>query len=148
MTRLTFLLDTNVLSEPAKPDPDPGCLQRLHKEQDRVATTAITVHEMRYGLGRMPSGNRRLDLEAYLEQLLGSNIPVLAYDQDAALWHGRVRSEMESVGRPKPFVDGQIAAIAATQGLVLVTRNTSDFKEFPDISTENWFLDNMAGEQE
>ncbi len=91
MSRVAFLLDTNVLSEPAKPDPDPGCLQRLYKEQDRVATTAITVHEMRYGLGRMPSGNRQLDLEAYLEQLLGSNIPVLAYDEDAALWHGRVR---------------------------------------------------------
>jgi predicted nucleic acid-binding protein len=42
-------------------------------------------------------------------------------------------------GRPMPFADGQIAAIAATNGLVLVSRNRSDFLAYRDLATENWF---------
>jgi len=43
------------------------------------------------------------------------------------------------VGQTPPYVDGQIAAIAAVNQLVLVTRNITDFENFQDLQLENWF---------
>ena len=58
--------------------------------------------------------------------------------QEAALWHGKQRASLEARGLKPAFADGQIAAIAATQGLVLVTRNTSDFEVFEGLEVLNW----------
>ena len=65
--------------------------------------------------------------------------PVLPYDRDAALWHGAQRAHLEARGQRPPLADGQIAAIAATQKLVLVTRNTADFATFEGLEVRNWF---------
>ncbi len=64
---------------------------------------------------------------------------MLPYDSTAALWHGEQRASLEARGLKPAFADGQIAAIAATQGLVLVTRNTSDFEVFEGLEVLNWF---------
>ncbi len=71
--------------------------------------------------------------------MLASGLTVLPYDTTAALWHGEQRARLEARGLKPPFADGQIAAIAATQGLVLVTRNTSDFELFDGLQLLNWF---------
>lgn len=136
---MTYLLDTSALSEPARPQPDPGLLERLSREQEGVATASVVIHELVYGVSRLPDGHRRRDLEAYLASLLHSALPVLPYDGAAAQWHGRIRAELESAGRPTPFVDGQIAAIASVNRLCVVTRNTADFEPFPELAVENWF---------
>ena len=65
---------------------------------------------------------------------------MLPFDLAAAQWHGRERARLMSIGRPTPVVDGQIAAIAAVNGLILVTRNTDDFAVYAGIDVENWFL--------
>jgi tRNA(fMet)-specific endonuclease VapC len=62
----------------------------------------------------------------------------LSYDDVAAEWHGRERARLEESGRTPPFVDGQIAAIAHTQSLTLVTANTKDFERFADLETADW----------
>ena len=64
---------------------------------------------------------------------------MLPYDSAAALWHGVQRARLEARGLRPAFADGQIAAIAATQGLVLVTRNISDFAAFDGLQLLNWF---------
>ena len=64
---------------------------------------------------------------------------VLPYDNAAAEWHARERARLEKRGERPSFVDGQIAAIAVTQSLVLVTRNVRDFDRFEDLELENWF---------
>ena len=69
----------------------------------------------------------------------GQQDAVLPDDRQAALWHGEQRARLESKGVRPAFADGQIAAIAATQELVLVTRNPRDFAAFEGLQVVNWF---------
>ena len=87
----------------------------------------------------MAPGRKQNRLNSYLQALLASGLTVLPYDRDAALWHGAQRARLEASGHCPPFADGQIAAIAATQTLVLVTRNTADFAAFEGLEVRNWF---------
>jgi tRNA(fMet)-specific endonuclease VapC len=68
-------------------------------------------------------------------------LTVLPYDKIAASWHARERARLTRKGKTPSFTDGEIAAIAAVNGLVLVTRNTRDFASFSDIRVESWFSD-------
>lgn len=77
-------------------------------------------------------------LEAFLEEVVKATLPVLPYDERAAEWHGAERARLERAGKTVPFVDGQIAAIAVTCGLPLVTANPADFKAFKGITILNW----------
>lgn len=133
-----YLLDTNVLSEPMRPSPDPGVLRRLLEVGNAAATGAPAWHELDYGRCRLHSGSRRRAIDAAMEQL-DAALVVLPYDRSAARWHARERARLGKKGKPPPFVDGQLAAIAAVNGLVLVTRNVRDFAPFTGIEVESWF---------
>ena len=137
MARLRYLLDTNILSEPSRRSPDRGVRSRLHAHADEVCTAAPIFHELRYGLALVPDGARKQQLARYLKQI--QRLEILPYDGDAARWHAEERARLTGRGQTPPFVDGQIAAIAATNQLTLVTRNTSDFDGFANLSLENWF---------
>jgi tRNA(fMet)-specific endonuclease VapC len=63
----------------------------------------------------------------------------LSYTQDAAKWHGETAARLQLQGKTPPFVDTQIAAVAKTNNLILVTRNVDDFENFTDLKIENWF---------
>lgn len=63
----------------------------------------------------------------------------LSYNFEAGVWHGLERSRLRQHGITPPFIDGQIAAIAAVNNLILVTRNIKDFRFFSDLKIENWF---------
>ena len=95
------------------------------------------IHELSYGIQRLADGRRKERFRSYLQNLLSSGLPVLAYDSAAALWHGEQRARLEARGLRPAFADGQIAAIAATQGLVLVTRNISDYVAFDGLQLLN-----------
>ena len=136
---MNVLLDTNVLSESMRQQPDGAVMAQLEEGGHRLYTASVVIHELRYGLQRLPMGRRRARLDSYVQTVLASGLTVLAYDTTAALWHGDQRARLESRGLKPPFADGQIAAIAATQGLVLVTRNISDFEEFDGLQLLNWF---------
>ena len=66
------------------------------------------------------------------------SFPILPYDEAAATWHGYERARLESLGKPAPFTDGQIAAIAHANDLVLVTVNVKDFARFKGLKVANW----------
>lgn len=89
-------------------------------------------------VGGWPRGSARAALEAYLHDVVQGSFPFLPYDEAAATWHGEERARLEALGRPTPFVDGQIAAIARVHRLVLVTTNDKDFVCFTGLSVENW----------
>jgi tRNA(fMet)-specific endonuclease VapC len=95
-------------------------------------------HELSYECRRLPRGRRRAALEAYLSDVVHGSFPILPYDEAAATWHSEERARLEALGRPAPFVDGQIAAIAHVHGLVLVTTNDKDFVRFKGLRVENW----------
>jgi tRNA(fMet)-specific endonuclease VapC len=136
---VNVLLDTNVLSEPMRQQPDTAVMAQLEEGGHRLYTASVVIHELRYGVQRLPKGRRRARLDSYVQTVLASGLTVLAYDTTAALWHGDQRARLETRGLKPPFADGQIAAIAATQGLVLVTRNISDFEVFDGLQLLNWF---------
>ncbi|PDW01163.1 type II toxin-antitoxin system VapC family toxin [Candidatus Viridilinea mediisalina] len=93
---------------------------------------------MLYGVERLPSSARRTALEHYLHQVVAPNLPILAYDWQAALWHAQERARLTLRGRTPSFADGQIAAIAHVNQLVLVTCNTADFVDFTGLAVEDW----------
>jgi tRNA(fMet)-specific endonuclease VapC len=65
---------------------------------------------------------------------------ILPYDERAAEWHAKERARLTVLGQIPSFVDGQIAAVAKVNGLILVTRNTPDFEKFSGLKLENWHV--------
>lgn len=139
MGGVSYLLDTNVLSEPTRAEPDLRVMERLRQHGAAIATAAPVIHELRFGIDRLPEGRRKRELADYLQRLLQQPLVVLPYDRTAALWHGDARARLVAEGRSAPFVDGQIAAIAAVNDLTLVTRNQRDFSCYAGLWVENWF---------
>ena len=135
---LHYLLDTNVVSEPLRPVPNEEVLAHLRERQTEIAIASVVWHELWYGCYRLPPSTKRTVIEAYLKDVIARTIPILSYDQRAALWHAEERARLAGIGRPPPFADGQIAAIAATNGLSLVTFNRDDYAAFQDLRLEDW----------
>lgn len=135
---MRFLLDTNVVSEPRRQFPNAKVLAKLQAHRDESAIAAPTWHEMKYGCDRLPPSKRKRQLASYIESL-GATMQILPYDERAATWHARERSRLSKIGLMPAFADAQIAAIAATRGLILVTNNVSDFQYFDGLAIENWF---------
>ena len=136
---MRYLLDTNVLVEGSRATPNASVLRRFAMHGAALHTAAPVLHELHFGVMRMSQGRRRRQLTAYYERLFASSIEVLPYDAEAAQWHASQRARLTADGRTPAFVDGQIAAIAATNALTLVTRNADDFRYFRDLGVENWF---------
>ena len=135
---LRYLLDTSIVSSPIAKIPDADIVQRLDERGSECAIAAPVWHELTYGCRRLPRGRRRVALETYLRDVVRASFPILPYDDAAATWHGHERARLEELGRPVPYVDGQIAAIAHASRLVLVTVNTKDSSRFSDLKVENW----------
>jgi tRNA(fMet)-specific endonuclease VapC len=135
---LRYLLDTSIVSTPMAKKPDAAIVRRLDEHGSECAIAAPVWHELTYGCRRLPKGKRRAALDSYLRDVVRASFAVLPYDEAAATWHGEERARLESLGRPAPFVDGQIAAIAHANGLILVTTNTRDFTRFTELTVEDW----------
>ncbi len=133
-----FLLDTNVLSESVKTTPDKSVLKMLEKHRFEIVTAAPVWHELQYGCYRLPVSRKRELIETFLEDVVRQNMEILPYDHRAAVWHAKERARLTSLGKTPPFTDGQIAAVAAVNQLIVVTRNTPDFQFFSDVATINW----------
>lgn len=135
---LRYLLDTNIISYAMPLRPVADIVQRLAQLRDDAGTGAPVAHELLYGILRMPIGRRRQLVEEYFQTAVLEAMTILPYDQAAAEWHARERARLVALGRTPPYVDGQIAAIAATNGLVLVTANPADFADFQRLAVEDW----------
>lgn len=135
---LKYLLDTNVISEPLRPDPNETILEKIRLHQEEVGIPSVVWHELLLGCFRLPESERRTAIKTYLFEVIGPTIPILPYDERAAHWHAMERARLTSVGNMPSFADGQIAGIARVSDLVLVTFNTQDFDQFQDIHIENW----------
>ena len=135
---IRFLLDTNIVSEPLRPVPSPAIMRRLRNHEGEMAIPSLVWHELRFGCARLAPSRRREAIERYLEEVVGGSLPVLPYDRRAADWHGLERSRLIAAGRTPPFVDGQIAAIARTNELILITANKADFQDFRGLKVRSW----------
>ncbi len=135
---MKYLLDTNTVSEPLRPRPNANVIRRLNEHGGEVAIPAPVWHELRFGCSRLAPSRRREVIERYIENVVRTSFPILEYGWKAADWHARERARLVGAGRTPPFVDGQIAAIAHVEGLILVTSNTGDFLAFDDLGVESW----------
>ena len=127
-----FILDTNVISEAMRLEPEPAVMAWLD-DQDALDlyVTTVSLGEVEYGLRRLPFGARRSRLEGNLEKLLAETFSgrVLSFDQPAATYYGQVMSRRRALGRPIFALDAQIAAIARVARFAIATRNVRDFVE-------------------
>ncbi len=129
---MRYLLDTNVLSEVAKPQPDPAVVSWLSSQSRAdLAISSLVLGEISSGVAGMPDGDRRTVLEAWLASDLPDQFRhrVLPIDAEVSLTWGRLTAEGRRAGRPLPVVDGLMLATAQTHGLTLVTRNMRDCSE-------------------
>lgn len=136
---MRFLLDTSTVSAATAATPDESVLGRITSQSQDCAISSTVLHELLYGLERLPEGRRRSELQVFLSEVVLPYLPVLPYDQPAAEWHARERARQASLGQPTPFPDGQIASVARVNGLTLVTANVRDFAgRFEGLAVENW----------
>lgn len=136
---MIFLVDTNTFSEPMKPEPNRKVLSLLTSRQFDWGTSATAWEEFTLEIRALPPSVRRDELEAYRRGLKNGGLEVLAFDEPAADWMARERARLLKRGATPAYRDAQIAAVAASQDLVLVTRNVEDFKGFHGLKIENWF---------
>jgi predicted nucleic acid-binding protein len=136
-----IILDTNVVSELMKPNPDVAVRDWLAGLGDTsLATTAITVAEITFGLQRLADGRRRAALEEQFDAWVGhgSAFPVMAFDDLAARAAGRLRAMRQGAGLAAPAADMMIAGITSVMGAILATRNVKDFDGLPIQIVDPW----------
>ncbi|MEJ7703056.1 MAG: type II toxin-antitoxin system VapC family toxin [Geodermatophilaceae bacterium] len=125
-----IVLDTNVLSELTRQNPDPAVRLGSLPVRNEVVTTAVTAAELLYGTARLPPGRRRDTLTAAIRGLLDEDLHdrVEPFELIAASHYADLVSARERVGRPISVADAQIAAICRRLHALLATRNTADFE--------------------
>lgn len=128
---MSFLLDTNVISEWVKPRPHTGVIRWLAEaDEDRVFISVISIAEVRRGLERMAKGRRRDRIAAWLWEELAVRFEgrILPVDVAVAQEWGVIIERARRGGNTLSVMDGFLAATAQTRELTLVTRNTGDFR--------------------
>jgi predicted nucleic acid-binding protein len=129
---VSFLLDTNVISEWVKPQPDPNVVTWLAEvDEDRVFMSVASFAEIRHGIEMMPAGRRRERLLNWLIDELPERFEgrILDIDQRVAEMWGLVMARGQKAGVTFGSMDAFFAATAHAHGLTLVTRNVRDFAQ-------------------
>jgi tRNA(fMet)-specific endonuclease VapC len=130
---LRYLLDTNIVIYVLKRRPL-EVLSTFNANASRMAISAITLAELMHGAEKSSRVTENL---AVVEDFC-SRLDVLPYGPSAAQHYGAIRAALEKQGRPIGINDLHIAAHARSEGLVLVTNNTSEFERVPALELENW----------
>lgn len=129
---MRFLLDTNIISNIAKPLPSDSLLAWMGQQNDEdLFISALTIAEIRRGILEKPAGKRRDQLEAWFSGPEGPSAlfanRILPFDESAGMIWGRLMAQGTLQGRPRSALDTLIAAIAQGHGCIVVTDNEKDF---------------------
>jgi tRNA(fMet)-specific endonuclease VapC len=138
VVNLRFLLDTNMVSEVIRPNANPGVARKVHQYEGRIAIASVVWHELLFGWERLPSSRRKANIGEYLFQVVQVEMPILPYDKTAAEWHAKERARLTALGRTPPDLDGQIAATARVNDVIVVTANRTHFEMFDGLEIEDW----------
>jgi predicted nucleic acid-binding protein len=123
-----YLVDANVLSEATTPAPNTAVVEWLRRHESDLVVDPIILGEVRYGILRLPAGKRRANLERWFAAGV-SQLECLPWDTDAGLRWAELLARLRRSGQAMPIKDSLIAATALVHGLIVATRNTSDFRK-------------------
>ena len=138
---MSTLLDTNVLSELLRVQPDPAVLAWVASQPaNSVFVSAVTQAEMLLGARVLPAGKRRMQLEQALDAMFREDFAghILPFDSGAAAHFAAIVAARRRAGKPISQFDGQIAAIASSHRLRVATRNVADFEGCGPAVTNPW----------
>lgn len=125
---MSYLVDTNVFSEPMKAKPDKDVVAWLRVNEAALYVSTITIGEIRRGIERLPAGRRKTQLRIWLMALCDCmKGRVLSFNTSTAHVWGQLKAKWDATGVRVPSLDSQLAATAHRHSLTLVTRNTNDF---------------------
>jgi predicted nucleic acid-binding protein len=136
-----ILLDTNVVSELMKPQPNGAVVSFIENQSiQTLFVPSLVVAEIHYGIRRLPSGHNRDNLTKAFTDFLeaGFGERVLGFDIRAAEGYATVRMRREQGGRPVQVQDALIGGMALTHGATLATRNIADFEDSGVAPVDPW----------
>ena len=137
-----YLLDSNIVSEIIKPEPDFNVISKIAEHNSDCAICAPVWQEILYGLYHMPEGMNKKYLDKFINDDVHENFKIKNYTEKAAFIQAELRAKLAEKGSPTQKEDSMIAAIALANHMVLVTRNTKLFsaiQKISDLQLENWF---------
>lgn len=125
-----IVLDTNVVSEAMKPEPHPAVRAWLNEQAaETLYLSSVTLAELLFGIAALPAGKRKDMLAQTLDGLMGLfRDRVLPFDTDAARRYAELAMTARNGGRGFPTPDGYIAAIAASRGFIVASRDTAPYE--------------------
>jgi tRNA(fMet)-specific endonuclease VapC len=132
-----YLIDTNVLSELIKRNPNPHFMARLRSTPaDALFSASICIMELRYGVLKRGIS---VDLWTKIERQILPRIGILPFSYKEAMKAGELIHHLNSIGQPIGIEDIMIASIALCNALTVVSANIKHFSRVPGLKTENWF---------
>ncbi|MBQ6057416.1 MAG: type II toxin-antitoxin system VapC family toxin [Treponema sp.] len=137
-----YLLDTNIVSEIIKPEPDLNVIKKISEHNSDCAICSPVWQELLFGLYRMPESINKKYLGKFIKEDVHENFKIKNFTEKAADIQAQLRIKLEQLGKPTQKEDSMIAAIALANHMVLVTRNTKHFAAIQQVSAltvENWF---------
>ena len=140
MTR--YVVDTNVISEPLRPDPSDAALGWIaRQEPDALFLTTTVIGEIAFGIERKRrKGGSCARLDRWLHSIIHEDFAgrILVYDVEAALLYGQLLAAAHASGRQPKVGDVQIAAAARREGMAVATRDARDFEPLGVVVVDPW----------
>jgi predicted nucleic acid-binding protein len=136
-----ILLDTNVVSELMRAEPDTAVLRWVDRQpQDVLWLASLVAFELAFGIARLPDGDRKQRLSRTLASMLEEDFAgrVLAFDLEASAVCARLCARRQREGKPLALADAQIASICVVHDAFLATRNTADFEHLDVRLVNPW----------
>lgn len=139
MAKPLYLLDLHLLAELTRPTGNRRVFTLFQQRQALCALAAPVIFCLSRGIESMAGSPRREQLSRFLAELLNSGPPVLSFDREAATWLARESVRRRALGRTWNTLEGQLAAVAAVNDLMLVTRSPQTYAGTEQLRLEDWF---------
>jgi tRNA(fMet)-specific endonuclease VapC len=128
-----YMLDTDICIYVMK-NRSQSLARRFEEATGEMCVSSIAFAELRFGIEK---SNRREESLTAIEEFL-SGVPILEFEESAAIHYAQIRAELERSGRPAGTHDMMIGGHARATGLVVVTNNLREFGRMPGVRLENW----------
>lgn len=138
---MNYLLDTCVISELVKKQPNPKVVNWIDSvAESSLFLSVITIGEIQKGVEKLPPSNRKTSLRRWLNEQLPARFAnrIVSIDTELMLVWGRLVARLDQQGNPMPAIDSLIAATALHSNFTLVTRNEEDFKHAGVLIFNPW----------